>query len=132
MGCPHKIKVRAGPHVPPAPRRPGPAPDSWGGQGRAATLFACGAGTLRRGIARGSRMLSRPAQLVRPRPVPEAKPSKTPEITLFTTSNIHERTHNHPTPRPPTDGRARHSVRAALDIQADKLSPTAAIPMLHP
>ena len=26
MGCPHHINVRAGPHVPPAQRRPGPAP----------------------------------------------------------------------------------------------------------
>jgi len=26
MGCPHNIKVRAGPHVPPAQRRPGHAP----------------------------------------------------------------------------------------------------------
>ena len=62
-----------------------PARASGGGRSRAATPFACGAGTLRHGIARGSRMLSRPAQLVRPRPVPEAKPSKNPEITLFTT-----------------------------------------------
>ena len=40
--------------------------------------------------------------------------------------------HNDPTHRrQPMGGRARHSVRAAIGIQADKLSPTAAIPMLH-
>ena len=40
--------------------------------------------------------------------------------------------HNYPTHRrQPMGGRARHSVRAAIDLQADKLSPTAAIPMLH-
>ena len=40
--------------------------------------------------------------------------------------------HNHPTHRrQPLGGRARHSVRAAIGIPADKLSPTAAIPMLH-
>jgi len=38
---------------------------------------------------------------------------------------------NVPATRQPLGGRARHSVRAAIDIQADKLSPTAAIPRLH-
>ena len=45
-------------------------------------------------------------------------------------TRIHNR-RNLPATRLPLGGRARHSVRAANGIQADKLSPTAAIPMLH-
>ena len=167
MGCPHKIKIRAGPNFPPAQRRPGPAPprerpralkiivilivilplaatpwfrcrclperchprhpttrpapDSWGGQSRAATPFACGAGTLWRGIARGSRMLSRLAQPLRPWPVPESEKYQKPPKYHFL--RFETAPHNYPTHRrQPTGGRARHSVRAAIDIPADKLS----------
>ena len=121
MGCPHKIKIRAGPVLPPAQRRPGPAPDSWGGQSRAATPFACGAGTLWRGIARGSRMLSRLAQPLRPWPVPESEKYQKPPKYHFL--RFETAPHNYPTHRrQPTGGRARHSVRAAIDIQAGKLS----------
>jgi hypothetical protein len=47
-------------------------------------------------------------------------------LHLETTPHHHHRTINNP-----RGGRARHSVHAAIGIQADKLSPTAAIPMLN-
>ena len=56
---------------------------------------------------------------------------KTPVISLLSFLRFETAPHNHPIHRRrPTGGRARHSVRAAIDLQADKLSPTAAIPML--
>jgi len=100
-----------------------------GGRSRAATPSACGASTLRRGLADGSRMIS-PRAVLATMPA-RSKNIENPRNNTFYNLKHHERTHNHPTPRPPTGGRARHSVRAAIDIPADKLSPTAAIPMLQ-
>jgi len=63
-----------------------------GGQGRAATLFACGAGPLWRGFARGTRMISRPAQPLRPWPVPAAKttPPKNNTFRLLEIGNNYD------------------------------------------
>jgi len=48
---------------------------------------------------------------------------KTPEISLFSFLRFETAPHNYPTHRRrPTGGRARHSVRAAIGIPADKLS----------
>jgi len=147
MGCPHNIKVRAGPHVPPAQRRPGHAPPANVPSrlkiivilthGRDPTLSPPlppgampSAPSNHHSRARllgwtGSRcdsvcLRSRhfeawhrpglahafpPAQFVRPRPVPEAKPSKNPVISLFTTLK-QPRTHRKQATRP-----ARASLR---------------------
>ena len=49
--------------------------------------------------------------------------NKTPEITLFTFLHFETAAHNDPSHRrQPLGGRARHSVRAAIDIQAGKPS----------
>jgi len=121
---------------------PPPARASGGGRSRAATPFACGAGTLWRCPAHRARMFSSP-RLVRggvedrPQRASCQPPSevcsfvsicvhlrlKTPEISLFTFLHFETAPHNDPTHRrQPMGGRARHSVRAAIDIQVSKPS----------
>jgi hypothetical protein len=74
----------------------------------------------------GMRMFSSP-RLVRgwgaAQPQKRQNPPKLAEISLLSFLHFETAPHNDPTHRrQPTGGRARHSVRAAIDIQAGKLS----------